>query len=130
MLGGTRLQRRVLVIDDEASIRESLTEFLEDFDFQVTSAGSAEEALEILSGQPQDIVVADLRLPGMSGDTMIPLAHRLQPKLRFLIHTGSVGYHLSEELTRIGMQPENIMFKPLSDMMILVNNLESLLAEA
>ncbi len=122
------MQRRVLVIDDEASIRESLTEFLEDFEFQVTSAASAEEALEMLNEQPQDIVVADLRLPGMSGDTMIPLAHRLQPNLRFLIHTGSVGYHLSEELTRLGMQPDNVMFKPLSDMMVLVNNLENLLS--
>lgn len=122
------MQRRVLVIDDEASIRESLTEFLEDFDFEVTSAGSAEEALELLRDQPQDVVVADLRLPGMSGDTMIPLAHKLRPNLRFLIHTGSVGYHLSEELSRVGMRPEDVMFKPLSDMMILVNNLESLLA--
>lgn len=124
------MQRRVLIIDDEPSIRDSLTEFLEDFDFQVTSAASAEEALKVLNLHPQDIVVADLRLPGMSGDAMIPLAHKIQPHLRFLIHTGSVGYHLSEELTRIGMSTDHVMFKPLSDMMILINTLEGLLAEA
>lgn len=124
------MHRRVLVVEDETAIRESLTEFLEDFDFQVTSAASAEEALELLSEQPQDVVVADLRLPGMGGDTMIPLAHNLQPSLRFLIHTGSVGYHLSEELTNIGMQPENVMFKPMTDLMLLIENLENLLTRS
>ena len=119
------MQRRVLVIDDELSIRGSLSEFLEDFDFQVTSAASAEEALEILTSQPYDAVIVDLRLTGMSGDMMIPRAHLLQPNLLFLIHTGSVGYHLSEELLRLGMTSENVMYKPLSDMMILINFLEN-----
>jgi CheY-like chemotaxis protein len=123
------LQRRVLVIDDEPSIRDSLTEFLEDFDFQITSAASAEEALDILSIQPQDAVVADLRLPGMSGDTMIPLAHRLQPDLFFLIHTGSADYQLSAELIRLGMKPDDVLLKPLSDMMIMINKLEKMLTK-
>lgn len=121
------MKRRVLVIDDEAPIRESLTEFLEDFDFQVTAAESAEEALRLLKNHPQDIVVADLRLPDMSGDKMIPLAHSIQPDMHFLIHTGSVGFRLSEDLARVGMQPDNIIFKPLSDLMTLVNMIESLL---
>ncbi|MCF6179610.1 MAG: response regulator [Geopsychrobacter sp.] len=124
------VQRRVLVIDDEPSIRESLTEFLEDFDFKVTAASSAEEGLEILKQQPLDAVVADLRLGGMSGDTMIPLAHKLQPHLHFLIHTGSAGYHLSEELIDLGMTPKSVMLKPLPDMMILIDSLENLLAQA
>ena len=124
------MRRRILVIDDEASIRESLAEFLKDFDFDVSSAQSAEEALELLQKAPQDAIIADLRLPGMSGDTMIPLAHQIQPDLHFLIHTGSIGYHLSEELTRIGMRPDHVMYKPLPDMMVLVDNLESLLTEA
>ncbi len=123
------MKRRILVLEDDETIRESLAEFLEDFDFEVCTAADAEEALELIAGQPLDASIVDLRLPGISGDSMIPLAHRLQPQLRFLIHTGSVGYHLPEELIRIGMRPEHILIKPLSDMMLLINRLNALFDE-
>lgn len=120
---------RALVIDDESSIRESLTEFLEDFDFDVTPAESAEEALDLLSDKVFDVAVVDLRLPGMSGETMIVKAHEINPGMRFLIHTGSVDYRLSKTLTKIGMKPEHLFLKPLPDLTILVDRIQELVGE-
>lgn len=114
-------QVRVLVIDDESSIRESLTEYLEDFDFNVTSAESAEEALGVLENTPHDIAIVDMRLPGMDGNAMILNAHSKCPDMRFLIHTGSVDYQLTQKLKNIGIRQEHIFLKPIPDLSIFVD---------
>ncbi len=119
-------QRRVLIVDDEASIRESLAEFLRDFNMTVETAVNGEDALEILHQRTFEVLVADLRLPGMTGDSLIPKAHQLQPELRFLIHTGSIDYRLSSGLLALGLTPDQVILKPLSDLMILVNKVEAL----
>jgi len=124
------MEKHILVVDDEPSIRESISEFLEDFNYQVTSAESAEEGLEIVEQKHFDAVIADLRLGGMNGDMMIPLAAKIQPQLRFLIHTGSAGYHIPQELQELGMTDSNVLFKPLNDLMVLVNNLETIISTA
>jgi DNA-binding NtrC family response regulator len=112
---------RVLVVDDEPSVRWSLAAFLDDFDFDVRSAESAEEALTSMNEEPCDVAIVDLRLPGMSGDTMILHAHELYPQMRFLIHSGTQAYHLPEELRRIGMRPEHVFLKPQVDLMLIVD---------
>ena len=119
--------RSILIVDDETSIRESLAEFLSDFDMQVKTAVNGEDALELVAEHPFQVLVADLRLPGMTGDALIPKAHQLQPGMRFLIHTGSIDYRLSNELLALGIAPEHVMLKPLSNLMILVDKVESLL---
>ena len=122
-------QRRILVVDDESSIRESLAEFLRDFGMRVAAAVHAEEALEILQKEEFDVLIADLRLPGMTGDSMIPKAHQMQPGLRFLIHTGSIDYRLSTELLGLGLTPDHVILKPLADLTTLVDKIEALFSE-
>ena len=121
--------RAVLVVDDESSIRESLAEFLRDFGMQVDVSANAEEALSRLAEKPYDVLIVDLRLPGITGDAMIPKAHKLQPELRYLIHTGSIDYRLSSELISLGLTPEQIILKPLSDLNSLLNKIEALFAD-
>ncbi|MCK5074951.1 MAG: response regulator [Calditrichia bacterium] len=112
---------KVLIIDDETSIRQSLKSFFEDYEFEVTTAKSAERAEEILEKEKFDAAIVDLRLPGMNGDVFIVKVHRKHPKMVFLIYTGSVNFHLSEELKSLGILKEHIYLKPLSDLTILVN---------
>jgi CheY-like chemotaxis protein len=121
--------RRILIVDDEHSIRESLAEFLRDFGMTVATAVSGPEALNLLRQDPFDLLIADLRLPGMTGDILIPLAAQLQPNLRFLIHTGSIDYRLTSELEAHGMTPDQIIRKPLPDLMLLIDKIEVILAE-
>ncbi len=120
---------RVLVLDDEPAIRESMVSFLEDYEFEVTSAETAEEALEILARKPLDAAVVDIRLPMMDGSAMIAEAYKMQPGMRFLIHTGSVGYKLPENLREIGMLQENVFLKPLPDLVLIVNAIQKLIAK-
>lgn len=124
MIDGSNIN--VLIVDDEHFILESLTGFLEDFDFKVFRAESGEEALEVLKQEKFQAAIIDLRLPGMSGDVLIRKIHKSYPDIRFVIHTGSVGYMLSEELKAIGMKTDHVFFKPMPDLTILVETVVSL----
>ncbi|MBN1295542.1 response regulator [bacterium] len=112
---------RILIIDDEESIRISLRKFLEDFDFDVTDVESAENALDCLKQEQFDIGIVDLRLPGISGDTFIQKAHLIQPDLHYVIHTGSVGYRLSIELMQLGLTNADVLHKPVDDLFVFVD---------
>ncbi len=116
----------ILVVDDEQFILDSLVGFLEDFEFEVLRAESAEVAIKLLEKKQIDVVVVDLRLPGMSGDILIQKIHNLYPDIQFVIHTGSVGYVLSDELKAIGMNTKNVFFKPVPDLTALVNSVLAL----
>lgn len=120
---------RVLVVDDEPFVRNSLVEFLEDYDFEVSSAASAEEMLEILSRRQQDVAIVDLRLPGMNGDALIHQAHEVLPSMRFLIHTGSVDYQLSEDLVNIGVRQEHVILKPQPNLVSIVERINELVKD-
>ena len=69
---------RVLVVDDEAAVASTLQAYLEDEGMAVRSAGSAEEALELLrTGVVFDVCIMDMRLPGMHGNAAIRRLHRV-----------------------------------------------------
>ncbi len=119
---------RVLIVDDEQFIRESLVEFLRDYCFDVSWADSAESALSGLKKNMHDLAVIDLRLPGMSGESLIQEINKIDPVCRFLIHTGSVGYCLSEDLKDIGMKSEHVFYKPQLDLTIMVKMIASLIS--
>lgn len=118
---------QILVMDDDEQIRESLICYLEDHDYLVVGVASAEEALEWLASNPCRLVVVDLRLPGMDGNQFIQQAHQEYPALRYLIHTGSVDYQIGEELRAIGLGSENLLFKPVLDLGVLVARIGELL---
>ena len=120
---------RVLVTDDEPSVRGSLEWFLSDYGFDVSVAESAESALKLLSAKQYDVAIVDLRLPGMSGDALILEAHRIAPDVRFLLYTGSMDYRLSEDLKRIGVTPEQVYTKPVPDLADIARAVERLARE-
>lgn len=61
------MSKRILIVDDEAAIRISLAEALENDGYSVETAETGEEALARLHGDPYDLAVTDLKLPGVSG---------------------------------------------------------------
>ncbi|MBZ0304953.1 MAG: response regulator, partial [Anaerolineae bacterium] len=68
---------RILVVDDEGAIRYSITKTLQRVGYQVESAASGEEALEQLEKQEFDVVLTDIRMPGISG---VDLLARIKDK--------------------------------------------------
>ena len=68
-----------------------------------------------------DVAIVDLRLRGLSGDVFIVEAAQICKNLKYVIHTGSVNYALSDELVKIGVKPEHIFRKPLEDLNVIVD---------
>ncbi|EGY27690.1 MAG TPA: response regulator [Desulfovibrio sp.] len=118
----------ILVVDDEEMVRENLEAYLEDEGFRVVTAGSGEEALDLLAHHRPDVGIIDMRLPGMSGNDFIIRAHQVLPTLRYLIHTGSTNYKLPSELIAIGVERADIHIKPLQNMDDLVQGIYRRLA--
>ncbi|MGG5823521.1 response regulator [Falsiroseomonas sp. HW251] len=85
--GGGRV--RVLLVDDEALVRAITTEGLEAAGCVVDSVGTGAEAIELLdSGEPVDLLITDLSMPGMDGIALIREAQRRRPGLRAILLTG------------------------------------------
>lgn len=116
----------VLVIDDEPAICSSLSAFLEDYGFRVSTAESAEEALELMKSNVYDVCIVDMRLPGMSGEDLIITAHKCYENQRYIIYTGSISYNLSEQLKELGMLPEHIFLKPVRVLSLLIKCINKL----
>jgi len=61
-------RKKILVVDDSASMRRFLTRMMDDLSFEVKSAASAEEAAEIVTKEHFDLITLDLHMPGMGGE--------------------------------------------------------------
>ncbi len=119
---------KILVVDDEFVVNANLTAYFEDEGFTVFSAASGEEALALMAEQAFDIGIIDMRLPGIDGNALILKAHELQPRMMFLVHTGSTNYHLPKSLTAIGMNRKMVFQKPLADLSVLARAIKQLIS--
>ncbi len=88
---------KILVVDDEAVIRESLHDWLSDVDYEVFTAESGPQALEILEKERLGIVIADLVMPGMDGIELMKRAKQIVPNVEVIIITayGSIPTAIS-----------------------------------
>jgi two-component system response regulator PilR (NtrC family) len=84
----TETSIHLLLVDDEAALRSVVAERLVEHGFEVTEADSGERALELLSQFAFDVVVSDLRLPGMDGREVIEAALERYPGIIPIVVTG------------------------------------------
>ena len=81
----------VLVVDDEAPIRQIERRTLEGRGYEVTEASSGAEAIALLAkGTPLDLLIADLDMPELTGDEMVRRIRATRPDLKVLYVTGHI----------------------------------------
>ena len=95
-------EQRALVVDDEASICALLSEKLARAGFECRCATSGEEALELLQKSTYDLVISDLRMPGISGLELLDEVSRKYPHSAFLMATGEADVHTGVEAMKKG----------------------------
>jgi two-component system response regulator AtoC len=78
---------KILVVDDEAIVRESLSDWLKDVGYQVFTAENGHKALELIEKEKPSIMIADLVMPGMDGIELMKRAKAQQPKIDVIIIT-------------------------------------------
>ncbi len=80
--------KHLLLVDDEAALREAIAERLGDHGFIVEQAGSGEDALARLEAFAFDVIISDLRLPGVDGRAVLEAALERYPEIIAIIITG------------------------------------------
>ncbi|HKW76209.1 MAG TPA: response regulator [Terriglobales bacterium] len=114
---------RVLFVDDEASIRETLPAILSGHGFSVTAVATVAEAIAKISQEKFDILLADLNIgQPADGFTVVSAMRRIQPAARTFILTGYPDF--STALEAIKRQVDDYLIKP-ADIPHLVNTLKS-----
>jgi len=79
----------VLVVEDEAFLREVVAESLQEAGYEVAHVGDGDAGLAVLqSDAPVDVLVSDIRLPGISGYELATAGRALRPGLKMILMTG------------------------------------------
>jgi excisionase family DNA binding protein len=94
---------RVLVVDDEASIRDLLSKTLALAEYDVDTAADASTALGRVRAAEYDLLIADLRMPGMDGLTLIRQVKRIRAELPVIIITGFSTESSAIEAVNLGV---------------------------
>ena len=94
---------RVLVVDDEASIRDLLAKTLALAEYEVDTAADAPTALNRVRGAEYNLLIADLRMPGMDGLTLIRQVKKLRAELPVIIITGFSSEASAIEAVNLGV---------------------------
>jgi heterodisulfide reductase subunit A2 len=97
-----RKEFRVLVVDDERIVRDSLKDWLEDVGFGVDTAGSGQEALDRLEQDSFDLLLVDIKMPGMDGVEVLRRALESRADLTVIMITAYATVDTAVEAMKIG----------------------------
>ena len=101
--GGTALRKsHVLIVDDEELYRRALERIVARSGHTVSAARDASEALSIVASQPVDLVLCDVKMPGINGLELVRQVHELEPDLPCIVITGYGSAESSVEALRAG----------------------------
>jgi diguanylate cyclase (GGDEF)-like protein len=101
---------RILIVDDDDAIRDSMHEFVQMAGYVSKTAGTAEDALKLLQNEDVDVVITDIMLPGING---LELTDRIKKKfdIDVIVMTGYSGDYSYEEAISKGAS--DFVFKPV-----------------
>jgi len=93
---------RILIVDDETSVRTLLSEVLQGQGYEVVVASSGEEAVELARKNPFEIVITDMRMPGISGVEVIQYVKNINSECCVIVITGYASVESAVEAIRRG----------------------------
>jgi response regulator RpfG family c-di-GMP phosphodiesterase len=105
---------RILVVDDEASVRKFLVAALTDAGHSVAAAEDGERAVEIFQADPCDLVVTDVLMPGISGLEVLQAVKRHSPATEVIVVTAHASLETAVKALREGAY--DLLTKPLADL--------------
>ncbi len=119
---------KILTIDDEAYIRQSIRTYLEDYGFIVFEAENGKRGLEIFYREFPDLVVLDLKMPEMGGLEVLESIGEKSPDTPLIVASGTGNMASVVQALRLGAW--DYIFKPIEDMDMLRHSIEKCLKES
>src|SRR5262252_6366478 len=113
---------RVLIVDDEKSMRDLLSITLEKEGYDVQTAAGGEPAIEMLHRDPVDVVITDLRMPKVDGLQVLRAAKEISPDTTVIVITAVASTETAVEAMKLG--PYDYLTKPfkLDEANLIVRN--------
>lgn len=108
---------KILVVDDEHSIRVSMREFLKDADYDVGVAEDADQAMAMLGAEDYDVVLADIILPRITGVNLLKAIKEISPNVQVILMTGEPSVETATEAVRA--DAFDYLAKPIGKMQLL-----------
>ena len=105
---------RVLVIDDLAAVRRSIERVLHRAGHTVLTASNGEEACEVIRGTPVDVILMDLRMPSMSGETLFQLILSEWPDLAQRLAVMSGDPEAEDHAAWLALHNLPVLYKPFN----------------
>ncbi len=117
------MKAKILVVDDEKAIRESVSLVLAEEDHETTMAADGEEALKLLNTDSYDVLITDLKMPGMDGMELVKKCLQICPQTSVIIITAHASVESAIESLRMGAF--DYILKPFDfdDLILKVNRL-------
>jgi len=97
-----RKKYKILVVDDELSLRDSLKEWLEEEGFTTGMAESGQQALEMLAKEDYHLMLSDIKMPGMDGVELLTRAKKQYPDLGVVMMTAYAAIDTAVDAMKIG----------------------------
>ncbi len=116
---------KILVIDDDVHIRDSVKNFLEDYNYQVIEAENGQKGLECFEFYSPDIVLCELRMPKMDGFEVLKNLVTKSPESPVIIVSSASNLSDTVEALRIGAW--DYIIKPIQDMTVLLHSIQKAL---
>ena len=116
--------KRILVVDDEENLRRVTQLKLQQAGYEALTASDASQALEVLSKHPQDLVLTDLKMPGMSGIDLLRKVKEEYPEVIVVVVTAYGTIESAVEAMRLGAY--DYIIKPF-DLSELLEKIESII---
>jgi serine phosphatase RsbU (regulator of sigma subunit) len=125
------MKARILIIDDEAMVRDSMEAYLEDSGYSVVSVDSGRAGLEVLAIQTIDLILCDLRMPSLDGLQVLQRVKQRPDNIPVIVVSGAGVMDDVVQALRLGAS--DYLVKPIIDMVMLEHsvqrNLELVLLE-
>jgi len=112
----------ILVTDDEAATLKTLSAGLEDMGYKVTTAVNGQEALVLIRRQPFNIVIADIKLPDISGLEILETAKELNPETAVIMITGHASIETAVDAINEGAYAYILKPVAMNELETIINN--------
>jgi DNA-binding NtrC family response regulator len=97
-----KAQTSIMVVDDDPLVLDFLQEYLKECNYKVQAAGSGEDAIALLTRTPSDIILVDLKMPGLDGLQTIEKIAQIEPEIVTILMTGFPTIDSSVKAIRLG----------------------------